>query len=129
MALSVALGKAGFEPASVDVTAHVTVEPGATVTADAGLEAVTISLGEIVVEGASRAPERIVEAPAAISVVPPEVLARVSATGQAPPGAPAAPGRAAKVAPGGRTACRSRGNRAGLRRLFRRTRPLHGGWR
>ena len=63
----------GYRPTQVDVT----VEANATVTADAGLEAVTISLSEIVVEGASRAPERIVEAPAAISVVPPEVLQSV----------------------------------------------------
>ena len=70
----------------------VTVEAGATVTADAALEAVTISLSEIVVEGASRAPERIVEAPAAISVVPPEVLQNVSITGQAPLALQAVPG-------------------------------------
>jgi iron complex outermembrane receptor protein len=78
----------GYRPTQVDVT----VEAGATVTADAGLEAVTISLGEIVVEGASRAPERIVEAPAAISVVPPEVLQRVSITGQAPLALQSVPG-------------------------------------
>jgi iron complex outermembrane receptor protein len=70
----------GYRPTEVQVT----VESGATVTADAALEAVTISLGEIVVEGASRAPERIVEAPAAISVVPPAALERLSPTGQAP---------------------------------------------
>ena len=51
----------GYRPSQVDVT----VEAGGTVTADAGLEAVTIALSEIVVQGASRAPERIVEAPAA----------------------------------------------------------------
>ncbi|HUR95117.1 MAG TPA: TonB-dependent receptor [Gemmatimonadales bacterium] len=78
----------GYRPTSVDVT----VEPGGTVTADAGLEAVTISLGEIVVQGASRAPERIVEAPAAISVVPPEVLQSVSITGQAPVALQSVPG-------------------------------------
>ena len=70
----------GYRPTEVQVT----VEPGATVTADATLEAVTISLGEIVVEGASRAPERITEAPAAISVVPQDVLQNASVTGQAP---------------------------------------------
>ncbi len=69
-----------------------TVEAGATVTADAGLEPVTISLSEIVVEGASRAPERIVEAPAAISVVPQEVLQSVSITGQAPVALQSVPG-------------------------------------
>jgi iron complex outermembrane receptor protein len=70
----------GYRPTEVQVT----VQPGATVTADATLEAVTISLGEIVVEGASRAPERITEAPAAISVVPQDVLQNASVTGQAP---------------------------------------------
>jgi outer membrane receptor for ferrienterochelin and colicins len=70
----------GYRPSEVQVV----VDPGATVTADAALEAVTISLGEIVVEGASRAPERITEAPAAISVVPQEVLQNASVTGQAP---------------------------------------------
>jgi outer membrane receptor for ferrienterochelin and colicins len=70
----------GYRPTEVQVT----VEPGTAVTADAALEAVTISLGEIVVEGASRAPERITEAPAAISVVPQDVLQATSITGQAP---------------------------------------------
>jgi iron complex outermembrane receptor protein len=70
----------------------VIVEPGATVTADAGMEQVTVALSEIVVEGASRAPDRIVEAPAAISVVPPEVLKSVSITGQAPVALQAVPG-------------------------------------
>jgi len=78
----------GYRPTEVDVT----VEPGATVTADAGMEAVTISLAEIVVQGASRAPERIVEAPAAISVVPPAVLQSASITGQAPVALQSVPG-------------------------------------
>ena len=42
----------GYRPTQVDVT----VEAGGTVTADAGLEAVTIALSEIVVEGASARP-------------------------------------------------------------------------
>ncbi|MEO6057284.1 MAG: TonB-dependent receptor plug domain-containing protein, partial [Gemmatimonadales bacterium] len=78
----------GYQPTQVDVG----VEAGGTVTADAGLEAVTVSLGEIVVQGASRAPERIVEAPAAISVVAPEVLQAVSITGQAPLALQSVPG-------------------------------------
>ncbi len=78
----------GYRPSEVAVT----VEPGTTVTADAGLEAVTVALTEIVVEGASRAPERLVEAPAAISVVPPEVLRSASITGQAPMALQAVPG-------------------------------------
>ena len=78
----------GYRPTQTQVV----VEPGATVTADAALEAAVISLGEIVVEGASRAPERIVEAPAAISVVPEEVLQDVAITGQAPIALQAVPG-------------------------------------
>ena len=78
----------GYRPTEVQVT----VEPGTAVTADAALEAVTISLGEIVVEGASRAPERITEAPAAISVVPQDVLQSVSVTGQAPLALQSVPG-------------------------------------
>ncbi len=78
----------GYRPISVAVT----VAPGGTVTADAGLEAVTIALGEIVVQGASRAPDRIVEAPAAISVVPPQTLQSVSITGQAPVALQGVPG-------------------------------------
>jgi iron complex outermembrane receptor protein len=78
----------GYRPTEVQVV----VEPGATVTADAALEAVVISLGEIVVEGASRGPERIVEAPAAISVVPQEVLQSVAVTGQAPMALQSVPG-------------------------------------
>src|SRR6476646_7950150 len=70
----------GYKPDQVSVL----VQAGGTVTADAAMEQVTIALSEIVVEGASRAPERIVEAPAAISVVPPQVLENTSITGQAP---------------------------------------------
>jgi iron complex outermembrane receptor protein len=78
----------GYKPTQVDVT----VEAGGTVTADAGMEQVTIALTEIVVSGASRAPERIVEAPAAISVVPQEVLQNTSITGQAPVALQTVPG-------------------------------------
>jgi outer membrane receptor protein involved in Fe transport len=78
----------GYAPSQVPVT----VEADRTVTADAALEAVVVSLGEIVVEGASRGPERIVEAPAAISVVPPEVLQSVAVTGQAPMALQSVPG-------------------------------------
>jgi iron complex outermembrane receptor protein len=78
----------GYRPTQVPVT----VEPGGTVTADAVMEAVAVTLSEIVVEGASRAPERIVEAPAAISVVPPEQLRGAAITGQAPLALQATPG-------------------------------------
>ncbi len=78
----------GYRPTEVQVI----VEADKTVAADAALEAVVISLGEIVVEGASRGPERIVEAPAAISVVPQAVLQSVAITGQAPVALQAVPG-------------------------------------
>ena len=78
----------GYRPTNVQVV----VEANKTVAADAALEAVVISLGEIVVEGASRGPERIVEAPAAISVVPQDVLQNAAVTGQAPMALLAVPG-------------------------------------
>jgi iron complex outermembrane receptor protein len=78
----------GYRP----VDQPVTVEADGTVTADAALEPVAVALTDIVVSAASRAPERIVEAPAAISVVPPQVLQNTSITGQAPLALQAAPG-------------------------------------
>ena len=70
----------GYRPLEVQTT----VEPQATVTVNAALEPVAIALTELVVSAASRAPERIVEAPAAISVVEPQTLQNTSITGQAP---------------------------------------------
>jgi outer membrane receptor protein involved in Fe transport len=78
----------GYRPTEVQVE----VQAGGTVTADVAMEAVTVSLAEIVVRGASRAPERIVEAPAAISVVPPDVLQNTSITGQTPMALQSVPG-------------------------------------
>ena len=78
----------GYRPTEVPVT----VEADKTVSADAAMEAITVSLGEIVVQGASRAPERIVEAPAAISVVPPEQLQSAAITAQAPLALQSTPG-------------------------------------
>ncbi|HEU5303035.1 MAG TPA: TonB-dependent receptor [Gemmatimonadales bacterium] len=78
----------GYRPTE----AQVNVDADATVTADAALEPVAVALTELVVEGASRAPERIVEAPAAISVVDPQVLQTTSITGQAPLALQAVPG-------------------------------------
>jgi hypothetical protein len=80
----------GYRPTEVPAN----VEAGATTTVDAALEPVAVALTEIVVQGASRAPERIVEAPAAISVVPPAVLENTSITGQAPMALQAVPGAA-----------------------------------
>jgi outer membrane receptor protein involved in Fe transport len=78
----------GYRPTSTDVT----VQPGGTVTADAALEPVALALTELVVSAASRAPERIVEAPSAISVIPQPVLQQTSITGQAPLALQSAPG-------------------------------------
>ena len=78
----------GYRPTETQVT----VEAGSTATVDAALEPVAVALTEIVVQAASRAPERIVEAPAAISVVPQEVLQNTSITGQAPLALQAVPG-------------------------------------
>ncbi len=78
----------GYQP----VEASVTVVAGQVATADASLAAAPVSLGEIVVEGASRAPERVVEAPAAVSVIEPQVLENTAMTGQAPVALQAVPG-------------------------------------
>ncbi|MEE8251771.1 MAG: TonB-dependent receptor, partial [Gemmatimonadales bacterium] len=53
-------------------------------TVDASLTAQAVTMFDILVEGASRAPERIVEAPAAISIIEPEVMQAVSMTSQVP---------------------------------------------
>jgi outer membrane receptor protein involved in Fe transport len=78
----------GYSP----IETPVDVAAGSTTTVDAALEPVALALTELVVEGASRGPERIVEAPAAISVVPQEVLQSTSITGQAPLALQAVPG-------------------------------------
>ncbi|MFQ5550395.1 MAG: TonB-dependent receptor domain-containing protein [Gemmatimonadales bacterium] len=61
-----------------------TVAAGETVTLDVTVSTQAITLGNIMVEGASRAPERVVEAPAAISIIEPRVMQNTSITGQAP---------------------------------------------
>jgi iron complex outermembrane receptor protein len=70
----------GYRP----VERNIEVAAGATVTVDAAMEPAPIALSELVVEGASRAPEKVTEAPAAISVVEPTIVASASVTGQAP---------------------------------------------
>ncbi|MGH7630372.1 MAG: TonB-dependent receptor [Gemmatimonadales bacterium] len=70
----------GYRPTEMPVT----VEAGGTVTLDAALEPAPVIISELVVQGASRAPERIVEAPAAISVVEPRLLEANTITGQVP---------------------------------------------
>ncbi|MBM4186013.1 MAG: TonB-dependent receptor [Gemmatimonadetes bacterium] len=70
----------GYRPVEVAVT----VTAGGTATADAKMEPAPIALNDLVVESASKVPERAVEAPAAISVVDPQVLQSTSVTGQLP---------------------------------------------
>ncbi len=70
----------GYKPIEI----RTTVEADRTATVYAAMEPVPVALTEMVVSTASRTPERIVEAPAAISVVEPQVLENTSITGQAP---------------------------------------------
>jgi outer membrane receptor protein involved in Fe transport len=70
----------GYRPSE----AQAMIQAGQTVTVNAGLQPVPVALTELVVSAASRAPERIVEAPAAVSVVDPQVLQNTTLTGQAP---------------------------------------------
>ena len=68
----------GYAPADKAVT----VADGMTV--DVSLQTAPVALAEIVVSSASKEPERVVEAPAAITSIEPRVLQTMSATGQAP---------------------------------------------
>jgi iron complex outermembrane receptor protein len=78
----------GYRPTE----AQATVVADSTTTVDAAMEQVAVALTELVVSAASRAPERIVEAPAAISVIQPQILQNTSITGQAPLALQTAPG-------------------------------------
>jgi outer membrane receptor protein involved in Fe transport len=78
----------GYRPTEVQTN----VEPGGTVTVNVGLQPVPLALTELVVSAPSRAPERIVEAPAAVSVVEPAMLQSTTLTGQAPMALQAVPG-------------------------------------
>ncbi|HYN80667.1 MAG TPA: TonB-dependent receptor [Gemmatimonadaceae bacterium] len=70
----------GFAPYRTSVV----VAGGQTLTVNATLEANVIRLSDMIVSSASRAPERITEAPAAITVVPPDLIRAMAPTGQAP---------------------------------------------
>ncbi len=70
----------GYRPVEVAVT----ISAGGSATADAKMEPAPVTLADLIVESASKVPERAVEAPSAISVVDPQILATVSVTGQAP---------------------------------------------
>src|SRR5207253_2718757 len=62
----------------------VIVPAGTPATADAVLDPQPIDLGTVVVEGVSRAPERMIDAPAAVDVVRPATAEPLSITGQVP---------------------------------------------
>jgi outer membrane receptor protein involved in Fe transport len=70
----------GYRPQTVPVE----VTAGMMQTVDVGLEVQPITLGEVVVEAPSRAPERVVEAPAAVAAVDPALARAISVTGQVP---------------------------------------------
>lgn len=70
----------------------VTVSGGGTVVFDAVLEFEAIRLADLVVRAASRVPERVVEAPAAISVLDRARMTELSITGQVPQAMRNAPG-------------------------------------
>jgi outer membrane receptor protein involved in Fe transport len=78
----------GFRATEVEID----VVAGSMVTLDLSLEAVPVPLSDIIVTTASRAPERLVEAPAAINLVDPSVARDLSATGQAPRALASLPG-------------------------------------
>jgi iron complex outermembrane receptor protein len=62
----------------------ITVTTGGTVTVDAVIAFQPVLLSEFVVTAPSRAPERVVEAPAAVSIVEPIVARDLSSTAQVP---------------------------------------------
>ena len=62
------------------------------VTVDVEMEPLPVSLADLTVSAASREPERIVEAPAAVTLIEPQVLANTAPTGQAPLALAQAPG-------------------------------------
>ncbi len=61
-------------------------------TVDISLEPKPVSLGDLTVSAASREPERLTEAPAAVTMIEPRVLANTAPTGQAPLALAEAPG-------------------------------------
>ena len=70
----------GYKPTEVAVT----VTAGGSATADAKMEAQPVALNDLIVESASKVPERAVEAPAAVTVIDPRILQATSITGQVP---------------------------------------------
>ena len=78
----------GFRATEVQVD----VAAGSSVTLDLSLESVPVPLSDIIVTTASRAPERLVEAPAAINLVDPSVTRDLSSTAQVPRALASLPG-------------------------------------
>jgi outer membrane receptor for ferrienterochelin and colicins len=76
----------GYQP--VERTVNIQGET----TLDVQLEPVPVSLADVTVSAASREPERIVEAPAAVTMIEPQVLQNTAPTGQAPLALAQAPG-------------------------------------
>ena len=72
--------------------AQVTVTAGGTATADAALRMQPVLLSEVVVSTASRTPERVVEAPAAVSMVDIPAVQAANMTGQVPRALASVPG-------------------------------------
>jgi len=70
----------GYRPIEVAAT----VAASGITTVDAKMEQLPIQLSELMVTGASKVPERAVEAPAAFSIVEPRVLQANGITGQVP---------------------------------------------
>jgi len=63
---------------------QIEITAGGMATLDAKLDPLPVHLAEVMVSGASRAPERVTEAPSAITQVDPRTLVTTSITGQAP---------------------------------------------
>ena len=70
----------GYSPRELPVT----IAAGTPATLDAALDPLPVTLSEIMVSGASRAPERVTEAPSAISSIDPRAMVTTSPLGQAP---------------------------------------------
>ncbi len=66
------------------LTMNVKVTPGETAAADFALRETGVRAGEILVIGASRHPERVVEAPAAVTALTTQILQRETISGQVP---------------------------------------------
>lgn len=70
----------------------VDVTPGGRQELDIAMEAVPIALADIIVTGATRGPERVVESPSAVTVVDPVTQAALSPAGQVPVALAGSPG-------------------------------------